>query len=115
MASFGNRPLPFEYLGSEKFEKRRCLFATERCENRETDDQRELMFTRHLFQTPDMIEQHRILAKVADLVDQGLVESTKQRNLGSINAANLIKAHELQESGTAIGKTVLAGFEASDC
>ena len=62
-----------------------------------------------------MIEQHRILAKVADLVDQGLVESTKQRNLGSINAANLIKTHELQESGTAIGKTVLAGFEASDC
>jgi NADPH:quinone reductase-like Zn-dependent oxidoreductase len=29
----------------------------------------ELMFTRHLFQTPDMIEQHSILGKVADLVD----------------------------------------------
>ncbi len=43
MASFGKRPLPFEYLGSEKFGKRRCLFATERCENRETDDQRELI------------------------------------------------------------------------
>lgn len=73
----------------------------------------ELMFTRHLFQTPDMIEQHRILAKVAGLVDQGLVVTTKQRHLGCINAENLIKAHELQESGTAIGKTVLAGFEAS--
>ena len=71
----------------------------------------ELMFTRHLFQRPDMIEQHSILGKVADLVDQGLVVTTKQRNLGDINAENLIKAHELQESGTAIGKTVLSGFE----
>ncbi len=72
----------------------------------------ELMFTRHLFQTPDIIEQRNILAKVAELVDQGLVETTKQRDLGCIKAENLIKAHQLQESGTAIGKTVLSGFEA---
>lgn len=72
----------------------------------------ELMFTRHLFQTPDMIEQHNILARVADLVDQGLIKTTKQRDFGSINAENLMKAHQLQESGTAIGKTVLSGFEA---
>jgi zinc-binding alcohol dehydrogenase family protein len=70
----------------------------------------ELMFTRHLFKTPDMIEQHHILAKVADLVDKGLIQSTKQRHLGVINAENLIRAHQIQESGTAIGKTVLSGF-----
>ena len=70
----------------------------------------ELMFTRHLFQTADMIEQHNLLAKVADAVDQGLIVTTKQRDLGTINAQNLIKAHTLQESGTAIGKTVLTGF-----
>jgi len=70
----------------------------------------ELMFTRHLFQTADMIEQHNLLAKVADAVDEGLIVTTKQRDLGTINAQNLIKAHTLQESGTAIGKTVLTGF-----
>ena len=70
----------------------------------------ELMFTRHLFQTPDLIEQHKLLAKVAEAVDQGLIVTTKQRDLGTINAENLIKAHTLQESGTAIGKTVLTGF-----
>ncbi len=70
----------------------------------------ELMFTRHLFQTPDLIEQHKLLAKVAEAVDQGLIVTTKQRDLGTINAENLVKAHTLQESGTAIGKTVLTGF-----
>lgn len=70
----------------------------------------ELMFTRHLFQTPDLIEQHNLLAKVAEAVDQGLIVTTKHRDLGTINAENLIKGHTLQESGTAIGKTVLTGF-----
>ena len=32
------------------------------------------------------------------------------QNLGTINAANLKKAHALIESGTSIGKVVLEGF-----
>ncbi len=70
----------------------------------------ELMFTRSLFQTPDMIEQHRILSSVSDLVDGGLLRSTLTERLGLINAANLRRAHGLAEHGRGIGKTVLEGF-----
>lgn len=70
----------------------------------------ELMFTRSLFQTPDMIAQHRLLDEVADLVDAGLITSTVNRNLGPINAANLREAHALIESGRSVGKIVLSGF-----
>lgn len=70
----------------------------------------ELMFTRSLFETPDMIEQHRLLAKVAQMVDEGRVRTTLVNEFGVINAANLIKAHALLESGRSVGKVVLAGF-----
>ncbi|MCK0207109.1 zinc-binding alcohol dehydrogenase family protein [Starkeya koreensis] len=70
----------------------------------------ELMFTRPLFGTPDMIRQHELLNEVADLVDAGLLRTTLRRNLGTINAANLREAHALLESGRSIGKVVLEGF-----
>jgi len=70
----------------------------------------ELMFTRSLYQTPDMAEQGRLLAEVAELVDAGRIRSTVSSNLGRINAENLRRAHALIESGTARGKVVLAGF-----
>lgn len=70
----------------------------------------ELMFTRSLFETADMIEQHRLLNRVAELVDAGTLRTTLGEHFGSINAANLRRAHALLESGTAKGKIVLAGF-----
>lgn len=70
----------------------------------------ELMFTRSLFETADMIEQHRLLQRVAELVDAGTLHTTLGEHFGSINAANLRRAHTLLESGTAKGKIVLAGF-----
>ncbi len=70
----------------------------------------EFMFTRSMFQTPDMIEQHNLLTRVSELVDSGVLKSTFSQNFGKINAENLKRAHALQESGKAIGKTVLAGF-----
>jgi zinc-binding alcohol dehydrogenase family protein len=70
----------------------------------------ELMFTRSLFQTPDMAEQGRLLAEIADLVDTGRIRTTANNNVGRINAANLRRAHALIESGKAQGKVVLAGF-----
>jgi len=70
----------------------------------------EFMFTRSLFQTADMGEQGKILNKVASLVDAGVIRSTMNVNLGSINSANIKRAHVMAESGTAIGKVVLAGF-----
>ncbi len=70
----------------------------------------ELMFTRPLFETPDMIEQHHILNEVAELVDAGVLRTTLTHEAGPINAAALKQVHALVESGRAIGKTVLSGF-----
>ena len=70
----------------------------------------ELMFTRSLFETADMIEQHRLLDRVAELVDAGTLRTTLGEHFGSINATNLRRAHTLLESGTAKGKIVLEGF-----
>ncbi|MFT0634164.1 zinc-binding alcohol dehydrogenase family protein [Pseudomonas sihuiensis] len=70
----------------------------------------ELMFTRSLYQTADMIEQHRLLGRVSDLVDAGVIKTTLGEHFGTINAANLRRAHALLESGKAKGKIVLEGF-----
>jgi hypothetical protein len=70
----------------------------------------ELMFTRSLFQTADMAEQHRILSEVAALTDAGLIRSTLTRQGGPINAANLRALHDVAERGVGVGKSVLAGF-----
>ena len=70
----------------------------------------ELMFTRSLFQTADMVEQHHLLNEVADLVDAGLLATTLTRDVGPINASNLKHAHALIESGRSYGKIVLSGF-----
>ena len=70
----------------------------------------EFMFTRSLFQTPDMIEQHNLLNRVAELIDAGTLKTTLGEHFGVINAANLRRAHALLESGKAKGKIVLEGF-----
>jgi zinc-binding alcohol dehydrogenase family protein len=70
----------------------------------------ELMFTRALFSTPDMIRQHEILNRVAELVDAGTLRTTVSERVGRIDAANLKRAHTLIESGRAQGKVVLEGF-----
>jgi zinc-binding alcohol dehydrogenase family protein len=73
----------------------------------------ELMFTRAGFGTPSMIEQHRLLTEVADLVDRGILRTTLKETVGPIDAANLKTAHALVESGKTIGKVVLAGWPAA--
>jgi len=70
----------------------------------------ELMFTRSMFGTPDMAEQGRLLAEVARLVDAQRLRTTAGAHYGSINAANLLRAHAFIESGKAQGKVVLEGF-----
>ncbi|MEV5744750.1 zinc-binding alcohol dehydrogenase family protein [Microbispora rosea] len=70
----------------------------------------ELMFTHSLFPTPRQVDQHRILDRVARLVDAGVLTTTAGRDLGPVNAANLREAHRILESGTAIGKLTLTGF-----
>lgn len=70
----------------------------------------ELMFTRSTYQTPDMIEQHKLLGEVSRLVDNGALRTTSNATLSPINASNLRKAHAMLESGSTVGKIVLEGF-----
>ena len=70
----------------------------------------EFMFTRSTFQTPDMIEQHKLLDETAALLEAGTLKTTLTANLGKINAANLKRAHKLVEGGHTLGKIVLEGF-----
>ncbi|GFZ94129.1 oxidoreductase [Elstera cyanobacteriorum] len=70
----------------------------------------ELMFTRPLYGTEDMIRQHELLTEVADLVDAGVLRTTLTQDLGPLSAASLRQAHGIVESGRSIGKTVLSGF-----
>ena len=70
----------------------------------------ELMFTRSMFGTADMIEQHKLLDAVAGLVDDGVLVTTVGEHHGAINAANIARAHATLEGRRAIGKIVLSGF-----
>lgn len=70
----------------------------------------EFMFTRSMFETPDMQKQHDLLNEIARLIDTGTIKTTIAENFGTINAANLRRAHTLLESNTAKGKIVLEGF-----
>lgn len=70
----------------------------------------EFMFTRAMFETDDMIEQHKLLNAVSGAVDAGQLKTTLTGIVGPINAANLRHAHQLLESNRTIGKVVLEGW-----
>lgn len=70
----------------------------------------EFMFTRSMFQMDDMDVQHKLLNKVSALLDEGTLLLTVNNHGGVLNVENLRAAHEFQESGKAIGKTVLDGM-----
>ncbi|MGC9268743.1 zinc-binding alcohol dehydrogenase family protein [Acidiphilium sp.] len=70
----------------------------------------EYMFARSIHQSEDMIEQHNILQTVSRLIDQGILRTTMTAPFGTINAANLRRAHAAIETGTTHGKIVLEGF-----
>jgi zinc-binding alcohol dehydrogenase family protein len=70
----------------------------------------EFMFTRSMYRTPDMRAQHDLLTEVAGLVDAGELRTTLGEVLGTIDAPTLRRAHALIESGSTIGKLVLAGW-----
>jgi zinc-binding alcohol dehydrogenase family protein len=68
----------------------------------------ELMFTRPVFGTPDLIEQHRLLNRVSELIDDGTLRGTMTTRLSPINAEQLREAHRLIESGRTVGKVVVS-------
>ncbi len=67
----------------------------------------ELMYTRSMYQTEDMVEQHNILNIVADLLDDGILKTTLNTTLNGLTAENLKKSHEFLESGRTIGKIAI--------
>lgn len=67
----------------------------------------EFMFARPMYQTADMEEQHRLLARVATLIDAKVLSTTHRETLGPLTVATLREAHQRQESGTSIGKLAL--------
>lgn len=70
----------------------------------------ELMFTRAVYQTPDMIEQHRTLTRLADLIDRGVLQSPLHDDLSPLTAHQLWRAYRALETGHAIGKIALGGW-----
>ena len=68
----------------------------------------ELMSTRPLYETADMVVQHNLLEAVAGMVDAGTLRTTMTRRLSPVDAATLREAHELVEDGHMVGKVVLA-------
>jgi zinc-binding alcohol dehydrogenase family protein len=67
----------------------------------------ELMFTRAMYETPDMIEQQRLLAATADLVDRGVLRTTVTKTVDDFSSTGLKEAHRDVESGRVTGKIVI--------
>ena len=63
-----------------------------------------------LYATPDLAAQGALLARTAELVDQGRLRSTVAACLGPICTENLIGAHRRLADGHSIGKLVLEGW-----
>ena len=68
----------------------------------------EMVFTRPLFGTTDLIGQHHILSEIASLVDAGVLRTTMTQCFSPFSSETLMKAHELVERGAAIGKIVMS-------
>ncbi|NBF02532.1 zinc-binding alcohol dehydrogenase family protein [Pseudomonas sp. Fl5BN2] len=68
----------------------------------------EMVFTRALFQTSDMIEQHHILQRLAQLLDQGVIRCTLSEVFSPFTVDNLRRAHQRVEQGGLLGKVVVA-------
>ncbi|MFT8458477.1 MAG: zinc-binding alcohol dehydrogenase family protein [Liquorilactobacillus ghanensis] len=83
----------------KKLTKKRAKFAWE------------WMFSKSYYQTADLLTQHQILEKVADLLNQGKLQSTLTKELSPINVANLKKAHQLVETNKMIGKVVISNTD----
>lgn len=68
----------------------------------------EFMFTRSMFGTDDIAEQGRLLARVASLLDDGVLVTTRQETLHGLTPENVHAMHVKQESGSMMGKQVLS-------
>ncbi|MBV9817142.1 MAG: zinc-binding dehydrogenase [Solirubrobacterales bacterium] len=72
----------------------------------------ESMFARPTAGGEAQLEQHRLLTRVAELVDAGSIRTTATTVLTPLDAARLREAHALVEDGHVVGKVVVARTEA---
>lgn len=68
----------------------------------------EFMYTRSMYQTADMARQGEILDHVANLVDDGVVESALSETLHGLSVDSVREAHEKVLAGHMRGKVVIA-------
>ena len=73
----------------------------------------EFMFTRPMFDMADIAAQGHLLARVSQMLDDGLLQSTMTKKLGALTAKSLAAAHAEQDTGKVIGKNVMTGLGAS--
>lgn len=67
----------------------------------------ESMFTRSMFETPDMGAQGEILNKISDMVDRGQFKGVTDRVLEGLRAETIMEGHRLVEKGRTTGKIVV--------
>jgi len=65
------------------------------------------MYTRSMFQTPDMAVQGEILQQVADMVDAGTLQTTLSDTLQGLSVESVATAHARVLEGHMQGKLVI--------
>ncbi|MDB3893017.1 zinc-binding alcohol dehydrogenase family protein [Candidatus Thioglobus sp.] len=68
----------------------------------------EMMFTRSMFQTNDMIMQHELLNKLALMIEKGDIKHTLTHHLNPINVDSITRAHQVIEKNRMQGKLVVS-------
>lgn len=71
----------------------------------------EFMFARPMYHTADMIEQHHLLNKVSEMLDNKILKCTHKQTLGPISVSNIEQAHQLLLTARTIGKISLSAVE----
>lgn len=69
----------------------------------------ELMYTRSVYQTADMLEQHKALNRISEWADESSIVSTLANQLKPLNADTLKEAYEQLLTNRTIGKIVVEG------
>ncbi len=74
----------------------------------------EFMFSRPMLQTDDIQQQHRILQRIAELIQSGCLRHTLTQRFDALTVDNLQAAHALIETGHNRGKIALGPIPDSD-
>jgi zinc-binding alcohol dehydrogenase family protein len=67
----------------------------------------EMMFTRPLYDTSDILQQHNILKEIAKMIEDARIQTTLNETLVGFNVETLKAAHQKIESGKSLGKIAI--------